>query len=428
MSNVDIGREIARIRALPGQNFHAIAFQALQDAINDLRAATTPAVTPAATSLALGAASSPTVVAPAPISVPGFKLLVNGVPAANNSANLSRNLPSPSAGFGSVLTNIDNTVNPPNVGFSFGNVGGVNELTADYTAQASDNGLLLVMNSGSAHTIKMPAAPPFPGWWTALQNIGAGVLTANPNGLDFDGSASNLSLTQNQGIVVFTDGTNYFTMRGIGSSGITFQTNGVNNGSQVLLNLAASTNMTLTNTSGGTVTFAAASGGGGGGMTVLTLSGTSGTYLGFTAFPATVTITPGVNHVLHIRLSGYRSATTVSWGLNLCKDSTHGYTIRGQNDGNLVNYYYNGSLNAISSSGSGVDNEKGPFLIDVYLSISATGVNGVGWGAWYSSPNSPLRVWPTVTNNTQIDMTGSLTIAIEIDAVANVNSVNYEIL
>jgi hypothetical protein len=65
-----------------------------------------------------------------------------------------------------------------------------------------------------------------------------------------------------------------FTIGGSGSGGtgggvgLTLQTNGVNNGSQSLLNLQEGTNVTITDNGSGTVTISASGGGGGGGGTV----------------------------------------------------------------------------------------------------------------------------------------------------------------
>jgi hypothetical protein len=65
-----------------------------------------------------------------------------------------------------------------------------------------------------------------------------------------------------------------FTIGGSGSGGsgsaigLLLQTNGVDNGSQSLLNLQAGTNVTLTDNGSGTVTISASGGGGGGGGTV----------------------------------------------------------------------------------------------------------------------------------------------------------------
>jgi len=94
------------------------------------------------------------------------------------------------------------------------NVGGVAAKTASYTAVAADNGTLVSFNSASAMTLTLPATPPFAVWKIAVQNVGAGVLTVSPNGLNLDGAAGSLTLNQNSGLVVYTDGTNYFTERG----------------------------------------------------------------------------------------------------------------------------------------------------------------------------------------------------------------------
>ena len=120
MANVDINREIARIRALPGQNWHAIAFQTLQNYINSLTfstAAATATTSAAATAKAIiGSGGSP--VSPAAASIP-FELSVNGAPAAGNSANLNNALPSPATGSATVSWQIDNTVEPPNISGSY---------------------------------------------------------------------------------------------------------------------------------------------------------------------------------------------------------------------------------------------------------------------------------------------------------------------
>lgn len=99
--------------------------------------------------------------------------------------------------------------------------------TADYLALPADGGLLLVFNKATAVQLTLPTTPP-PGpsgwlspahpWKIEVQNIGAGALTVNPNGLNLDGSVSSLVLTQNQGCGIRTDGANYFTMRGIGGT------------------------------------------------------------------------------------------------------------------------------------------------------------------------------------------------------------------
>lgn len=117
-------------------------------------------------------------------------------------------------------------------------IGGVAVKTASYTAVASDLGLLLSFNSASAVTLTLPAAPPSMKWKIAVQNVGAGALTVSPNGLNLDGAASSLTLAQNAGVLIYTDGTNYFTERGaasvqslttVGSSGAATLSDGVLN-------------------------------------------------------------------------------------------------------------------------------------------------------------------------------------------------------
>lgn len=96
-------------------------------------------------------------------------------------------------------------------------VGGVLEKTSSYSTVAADNGKLIVFNNASAVTLTLPATtPPFPQWCVFVENIGAGVLTIDPNGLDLDGSASSLTVGTGSGIYLTTDGTNYFSERGLG--------------------------------------------------------------------------------------------------------------------------------------------------------------------------------------------------------------------
>lgn len=104
-------------------------------------------------------------------------------------------------------------------------LGYVDILTADYTAVATDAGRLLSMNSSGAHTITLPSPIPAPpagtsetGWMVFIQNIGTGTLTIARNGLTIDGAAANLTLGQNQGVLIFADGTgNYETLHGMNS-------------------------------------------------------------------------------------------------------------------------------------------------------------------------------------------------------------------
>lgn len=86
-------------------------------------------------------------------------------------------------------------------------------------ATAFETGTLQTFSNNGTPTLKLLATIPFNKWCMFVQYTGSGSLTINPNGLNIDGSASSLVLTQGQGVIIFTDGTNYFTMRGMGSGG-----------------------------------------------------------------------------------------------------------------------------------------------------------------------------------------------------------------
>ena len=90
---------------------------------------------------------------------------------------------------------------------------GVNAQTASYLAVSGDAGKLISMN-GSSLTLTLPASPPSATWMILVENRNSTDLTISRNGLNIDGAASNLTLHQNQGTVIFTDGSNYFTSRG----------------------------------------------------------------------------------------------------------------------------------------------------------------------------------------------------------------------
>jgi hypothetical protein len=88
-----------------------------------------------------------------------------------------------------------------------------------YTILTGDCGKLVTFSNGSAVAVTLPqASASFPsGWWMDVQNRGAGTVTITPTTSTIDGAAS-IALTQNQGVRIVSDGTNYFTMRGIGGS------------------------------------------------------------------------------------------------------------------------------------------------------------------------------------------------------------------
>ena len=56
------------------------------------------------------------------------------------------------------------------------------------------------------------------GWVASLKNLGAGTVTCTPTTSTVDGAAS-FTLTQGQGVDLYSDGTNYFTQPGKGAAG-----------------------------------------------------------------------------------------------------------------------------------------------------------------------------------------------------------------
>ena len=83
-------------------------------------------------------------------------------------------------------------------------------------------------------------------------------MSVSPNGVNIDGSTSSICVLTGQGAVIFTDGANYFTERGITSS-----SSGVSslNGLTGALTLVAGLNITIT-PSGSNITIAASGGSG----------------------------------------------------------------------------------------------------------------------------------------------------------------------
>jgi hypothetical protein len=89
-----------------------------------------------------------------------------------------------------------------------------------YTLLSTDRGKLVSLANASTIALTMPIATgAFGSGWSAwIQNTGAGSVVITPTTSTIDGAA-NLTLTTDQGILVASDGTNYWTMRGRGSAG-----------------------------------------------------------------------------------------------------------------------------------------------------------------------------------------------------------------
>lgn len=88
-----------------------------------------------------------------------------------------------------------------------------------YTYLAGDRKKLVTHSNASAIAATLPQATGAfgAGWSVWVENRGAGALTITPTTSTIDG-ASSLVLAQNQGVLLVSDGTNYFTARGSGAT------------------------------------------------------------------------------------------------------------------------------------------------------------------------------------------------------------------
>ena len=134
---------------------------------------------------------------------------------------LSGSFQSSSGGAGGTVTAVTATAPlassggaTPNITLTGTVLNGVNAQIANYLAVAGDDGKLISFNSAAGVQLTLPAAPPSATWAIVVQNVGAGSLAVSPNALLIDGNGGNVNLSQTQGMLVFTDGANYFTSRG----------------------------------------------------------------------------------------------------------------------------------------------------------------------------------------------------------------------
>lgn len=161
---------------------------------------------------------------------------------------------------GSIWVCIKATSSAPSAGSSFWallgpGTGFVSSQSGNYTAVANDAGYLLSFNSSSAVTLTLPNPAPAPpagasetGWFILVENIGTGTLTISNNTLTIDGVAGNLTLGQNQGVMIFADPTgNYETFHGVNSLAMPniFTVTAPNGSGQVTVGLATESANTL---------------------------------------------------------------------------------------------------------------------------------------------------------------------------------------
>jgi hypothetical protein len=87
-----------------------------------------------------------------------------------------------------------------------------------YAVLATDGAKLLTFSSASSVAVSLSAASTAgfgAGWFFYVQATGAGSVTITPTTSTIDGATS-IVLTQGQGVKIWSNGTNYFTMRGMG--------------------------------------------------------------------------------------------------------------------------------------------------------------------------------------------------------------------
>ena len=92
--------------------------------------------------------------------------------------------------------------------------------TSNYSPVAADSGSLQVFNTSSNSTLALPGTPPSLHWFISVSNVGSGTVTVTPTSPAYlNGSSGTISLTTGQGITIFTDGTDYYSIDGTGGGG-----------------------------------------------------------------------------------------------------------------------------------------------------------------------------------------------------------------
>ncbi len=105
-----------------------------------------------------------------------------------------------------------------------GSFGGVDKQTASYAAVAGDNGKLVSIQASGAVTLTLPSTPPSATWMIGVNYVGSGSLTISGAGIP-----SGTSISNQQGMLIYTDGTNYYFTAGPPISNYTAQAYYYNN-------------------------------------------------------------------------------------------------------------------------------------------------------------------------------------------------------
>jgi hypothetical protein len=95
-----------------------------------------------------------------------------------------------------------------------------NQTGTSYTMLTGDRGKLVTFSNANAIAVTQPQANSTTfadGWFVDIENRGAGALTFTPSTSTVDGATS-IVIPTGMGVRIFSDGTNYFTQRGLSLS------------------------------------------------------------------------------------------------------------------------------------------------------------------------------------------------------------------
>ncbi len=93
----------------------------------------------------------------------------------------------------------------------------VHHTGTSYTFAEADRGKLHTFANAATVTVTLPAGLR-EGWWVDIENIGVGDVVLDPAN-NIDGASGSVTLETDQGLTLRTDGTDYWTMRGVGTGG-----------------------------------------------------------------------------------------------------------------------------------------------------------------------------------------------------------------
>ena len=222
----------------------------------------------------------------APVSIGSFTPPTGTATPGNLTVNGNLNVTGSLTGAVLAFSNLSGTIGANQ------NATALNAQTGtSYTMLDSDRGKLVTLNNASAVSVSLPQAGSgsqfVAGWYTRVESLGAGVVTITPTTSTIDGAAS-LTLRQFGGVVIISDGANYFTVRGrvVSAADLSNGTTGTS-GSPVVL--ATSPALTTPNIGAATGASLDLSGGGSSGPTLgaiasktrIDINGTSGSEFRF---------------------------------------------------------------------------------------------------------------------------------------------------